>query len=240
MSWPRNRWRRTCATPNAFATCFPTYALACGFQRRGYATANLARRIVAENWFGALKAISVEEGAPTTKTGTDSRFYDQPGSSGGVLMDLGCHSLDLAIYIADASEARVVRENFVFDGEVDREMEAQMQLTAPGDAYDLDYFVTWLRPAANVIRLQFENCVATLSCRPAEHIEICGLRDDRRPALLSAANYGATTVYQAFYLEWMDFLEGVRQRRPCKFAARTALPTVGAVEALYTGRRRAE
>ena len=67
---------------------YPEYALACGFQRRSYASVNLARRVISENWFGPLRSISVSEGALTTKTGTDSRFYDERGSGGGVLMDL--------------------------------------------------------------------------------------------------------------------------------------------------------
>src|SRR5277367_4119561 len=85
---------------------YPEYSLACGFQRRSYASVALAKLLVAENWFGPLRSISVSEGSLTTKTGADSRFYDDAGSGGGgVLMDLGCHSLDVAIYITGATEA---------------------------------------------------------------------------------------------------------------------------------------
>ncbi len=131
---------------------YPDYALACGFQRRSYTTAQLARLLVAENWFGPLKSISVSEGALTTKTGTNFRFYDEAGSGGGVLMDLGCHSLDLAIYISGASEVAIAEQRFVFDQEVDREVQARMVLRTPSGECELDYFVTWLRPADNVIQ----------------------------------------------------------------------------------------
>ncbi len=212
---------------------YPDYALACGFQRRSYTTAQLARLLVAENWFGPLRSISVSEGALTTKTGTDFRFYDEAGSGGGVLMDLGCHSLDLAIYISGASEVAITSQRFVFDDEVDREVEASMVLRMPSGECGLDYFVTWLRPADNVIQLRFGNCVASLSCRPSEHIEIRSLHGGRQAALLSAQHPGATTVYQAFYLEWTAFLDGVRNCQPSRFSARSALTTVAAVEALY-------
>lgn len=212
---------------------YPDYALACGFQRRSYTTAQLARLLVAENWFGPLKSISVSEGALTTKTGTNFRFYDEAGSGGGVLMDLGCHSLDLAIYISGASEVAIAEQRFVFDEEVDREVEARMVLRTPNGECALDYFVTWLSPADNVIQLRFDNCVASLSCRPSEHIEIHGLHGGRQAALLAARHPGASTVYQAFYLEWMAFLDGVRSCQPCRFSARSALTTVAAVEALY-------
>jgi predicted dehydrogenase len=189
--------------------------------------------LVAEKWFGPLKSISVSEGALTTKTGTDFRFYDEAGSGGGVLMDLGCHSLDLAIYISGATRVEIAKQRFVFDGEVDREVEARMMLCTPSGECELDYFVTWLRPADNVIQLQFDNCVASLSCRPSEHIEIRSLLGGRRAALLSARHPGATTVYQAFYLEWTAFLDGVRNCQASRLSARSALTTVAAVEALY-------
>lgn len=212
---------------------YPDHALACGFQRRTYATARLARRMVAGRWFGPLQSMSVAEGALTTKTGADSLFYDADGS-GGVLMDLGCHSLDLALYISGATGLTVSRQRFVVDQDVDREVEAQLLLRTPSGQCRLDYLVTWLRPTDNVIQLRFENCVASLSTRPAQPIEIRGWRNERETALLSAEG-GAATVYQAFYLEWMAFLDGVRSGQASEFSARSALATVSAVETLYRG-----
>ena len=217
---------------------YPDYALACGFQRRSFATAVLARRAVAEKWFGTLRGVQVSEGSLTTKTGVDSHFYDQPNAGGGVLMDLGCHSLDLAMYISGASAAIPVEHRFVFDDDIDREIEARLTLETPDGPCPLHYFVTWLRPAKNSIDLRFDNCTISLSCRPAEALEIHSNIDGRLAASLAAKGAGASTVYQAFYLEWMAFLDGVRTRRASKFSARSCLPTVRAVEALYGEGRR--
>ena len=46
---------------------YPDHSLACGFQRRSYATANLARLFVSQNWFGPLQSISVSGGRPYHK-----------------------------------------------------------------------------------------------------------------------------------------------------------------------------
>ena len=124
---------------------YPDYALACGFQRRSFATAVIARRAVAEKWFGTLRGVQVSEGSLTTKTGVDSHFYDQPSAGGGVLMDLGCHSLDLAMYISGASAAILGEHRFVFDGDIDREVEARLALETPDGPCSLHYLVTWLR-----------------------------------------------------------------------------------------------
>ncbi len=214
---------------------FSPSALACGFQRRSYATVRLARKIVAANWFGPLRAISVAEGALTTKTGTDARFYDS-GDSGGVLMDLGCHALDLALQISGAKSTTLIDEHFIFDGDVDREVSAHMLLHTDSAACEMHYTVTWLRAMENNIQLHFDHCTASLSCRPSEHIVIRDSSGAQSSELLLAKD-GARTVYQAFYLEWMSFLNGVRKREPSEFSAASALNTVAAVETLYQAAR---
>ena len=213
---------------------YPEYALACGFQRRCYGSVVLARLLVAENWFGRLRSMSISEGALTTKTGADSRFYDDVVSGGGgVLMDLGCHSLDTAIYITDATEAIPVEQHFVFDGGVDREIAAHLSLRTGRGSCDLEYFVTWLQPAKNTIELRFENCIVELSCGPSREVKIHGAQNGHDMASLAMKRAGAATIYQAFYLEWMSFLDGVRSLQASKFNARSCLPTIRAVEALY-------
>lgn len=213
---------------------YPDYALACGFQRRSYASVVLARSLVAGNWFGPLRSIAVSEGALTTKTGSDFRFYDDATlGGGGVLMDLGCHSLDMAMFISNASEAIPVEQRFVFDRGVDRQIEAHLTLRTEHGSCELDYFVTWLRPAKNMVELRFENCTVELSCRPSGDLEIRGADAGCDVASLTMKNAGATTVYQAFYLEWMAFLDGVRSHQASKFSARSCLPTIRAVEVLY-------
>jgi predicted dehydrogenase/glycosyltransferase involved in cell wall biosynthesis len=217
---------------------YPDCSLACGFQRRSFATAVLARRAVAEKWFGPLRGVEVSEGTLTTKTGIDSHFYDEVSAGGGVLMDLGCHSLDLAMYISGASAATPVEHRFVFDDGIDREIEARLTLESPDGPCPLYYFVTWLRPAKNTVDLRFDHCTVSLSCRPAEALEIRSNIDGRYAGSLTAKGAGASTVYQAFYLEWMAFLDGVRTRQASKFSARNCLPTVRAVEALYAEGKR--
>jgi predicted dehydrogenase len=218
---------------------YPKYSLACGFQRRSYGSVILARTLVSENWFGPLRSVSVSEGALTTKTGVDFRFYDDANSGGGgVLMDLGCHSLDMAMYLSDATEAIPVEQRFVFDAGIDREIEARLTLCTPHGSCDLDYLATWLRPTPNAIELRFDNCIAALSCRPAQHLTIRNLKHGRDVASLKMEHSGAATVYQAFYLEWMAFLDGVRSRQASEFNARSCLPTVRAVEALYRAGKR--
>ena len=125
------------------------------------------------------------------------------------------------MYIAGATEAIPTQHRFVFDNGVDREVEARFTLTTQQGSCELDYFISWLRPADNSIELQFENCAVSLSCQPSQALEIRDGRNGGAPALLTMKDAGASTVYQASYLEWMGFLDGVRNQQPSKFNART-------------------
>jgi predicted dehydrogenase len=61
------------------------------------------------------------------------------------------------------------------------------------------------------------------------------LGDPERPArriTLTSPAGGATTYNQAFYLEWTDFLDGIRQKKESLVSARSALLTTALVERL--------
>lgn len=219
---------------------YADHRLACGFQRRAFATVDIARSAVAENWFGPIRSISIEEGARTAKTGTDARFYDDwSAAGGGILMDLGCHSLDMALFVSGATEAVPLHQRFVFDESIDRELRAGLRFRGPRGEFDVDLHVTWLAPTTNTLRIQFDACSLTLSCYPELCVNICDCDGHPVEINLTSRRRRAVTVYQAFYLEWEAFLDGARAQRASAFSGRSCLPTIRAVEALYAaGRRR--
>jgi hypothetical protein len=135
-------------------------------------------------------------------------------------------------------EAIPVAQKFMFDGGVDREIDAHLTLRTAHGSCELDYLVTWLRPAKNTIELRFENRAVAFSCRPSQEIEIRGARDSRSVVPLVMKHAGAATIYQAFYLEWTAFLDGVRSHQASRFSARSCIPTIRAVEALYRAGKR--
>ena len=213
---------------------FSEHALACGFQRRTYASVAIARTCVEQRVFGPIRGVRISEGARTTKTGTDARFYDDWSAGyGGVLRDLGSHSLDLVFQISGAMQARPLRQRFVLDGHIDREVEATLRFSGPTGEFDAEVSLTWLRDADNVLEFRFDSCILSLSSRAEGAAQLLDL--DRRPLgmMLQTTLRRSTTTYQAFYLEWESFLAGVRGGQATAFSAASCLPTVQAVEALY-------
>jgi len=99
---------------------FPAHALACGFMRRFYRSTRLLRYLVTTEMLGPLRGIEVSEGDRSKGSGVDSSFLDDPrfAASRGVLMDLGSHSLDLALYISGAKSFDIESCSKELDGNI--------------------------------------------------------------------------------------------------------------------------
>lgn len=217
---------------------FSPHQLGCGYMRRYYRSTMLLRQVVAQGAFGPLSAISIHEGNRSKGSGVDSSFLDDRGmgAARGVLADLGSHSIDLALHISRAESFRVKSLARVLDGSVDRKVEAQVELNcstpAGGHLVDLSYGVSWLDRQDNCIRLTFEHTTVWSGLAPSSEVYV---GDPTRPddaMTLSSPVVGASTFNQAFYLEWSDFLDGVRRSRESLVSARSALLTTALVEQL--------
>jgi predicted dehydrogenase len=220
---------------------FPAHAVACGFMRRFYRSTILLRHIVASQMFGPLLRIEVHEGNRSKGSGVDSSFLDDPrlGASRGVLMDLGSHSLDLALQVTNARDFEIRACDTVLDGQVDRQVTATVDLfTAVRGAasIDLRYGVSWLMRQTNRIELHFDR-VSVWSDLSAAGTVYLGTPGDSAGCLsLESSMTGARTFNQAFYLEWCDFLQGLRAGRESTVSAGSALLTTRLVDALLSFR----
>jgi predicted dehydrogenase len=215
---------------------FPVHALACGFMRRFYRSTLLLRHLVTTRVLGSLRGIEVSEGDRSKGSGVDSSFLDDPrfAASRGVLMDLGSHSLDLALYVSGARNFDIISCAKEMDGNIDRKVSARilLSLDPPAAPVPLDYCVSWLDRQANRICLRFEQAVVWGELSVAGSVY---LGDPASPAsciALTGPSPGARTFNQAFYLEWRAFLDGLRARRESEVSGRSALLTTTLVEGL--------
>ncbi len=205
-----------------------------------YATTNLARLLVSQNWFGPTSFVFCVgrcandedwSGFPILRSGGQRRWC-----ADGSRMPLA--GLGRSTSAAQQRSRSPSNASCSMRKSTARSRHAWCWARLPARANWIISLPGSARLRMSFI-LRFDNCVVSFSCRPAQHIEIRGIRSEQDAALLSAKQAGATTLYQAFYLEWMDFLAGVRNRQPSKFSARSALATVRAVEMLYTEGKRA-
>lgn len=208
---------------------FEPHRLGCGYMRRFYGSTRIVESLLRKGWLGALRAIRVGEGGRSRGSGSGASFLDDPrfAAVGGVLMDLGTHTLDLALQFAGSGEFSVERSALTLDGAVDRHAEARVRLAR---GVTLDYAVSWLAPQPNRITLEFESASIWMSLSPDARVY---LGDPSRPgeALeFCAAAGAATTANQAFALEWREFLAGLVARRESRVSAHGALATTALAE----------
>ncbi len=216
---------------------FASHALGVGFMRRYFRSAILLRRIVRDEMFGPLLEIDVSEGNRSKGSGADASFLDDParGAARGVLVDLGSHSLDLALYVSRANGFEIRSCAQVLDGAVDRKVTATVLLHCDGESpapVALKFGVSWLDRQENRIRLRFSHASVWAGLGPSAEVWV---GDPSRPDeafTLDGRAMGATTYNQAFFLEWENFLQGWRTRAESEVSARSAFLTTSLVEAL--------
>jgi len=224
---------RTVAEHEAALQAFPPHRLACGFMRRTYAATRLARRILEEGWLGPPRRLRAAEGGRTTKTGVDASPFDR-GTAGGVLLDLGCHALDLAFHLTGARGHQVVRAERVLDGPVDRRAEGEVLLLRNGEApLPLQYVFSWLDPQEDCLEIEFDTARLRLHAKPERPLTLGGKNLTGEVPLVDPAA-GATTSAQAFYLEWRLVLDAARAGTPSPLAAASCLPLTALLEELHT------
>jgi hypothetical protein len=101
-------------------------------------------------------------------------------------------------------------------------------------AIELNYGVSWLDRQENRIQLTFEHALVWSSLLPSADVFVGNARSPKTALRLMPQLPGATNYNQAFYLEWRDFLAGLRDRRESEISARRTILTTSLVEALLS------
>ncbi|HEV2700865.1 MAG TPA: Gfo/Idh/MocA family oxidoreductase [Steroidobacteraceae bacterium] len=213
---------------------FPAHQLGVGYMRRFYSSTTLMRSIVAEGWLGPLRGVRIEEGDRSKGSGVDQSFLNNQhlGAARGVLMDLGSHTIDLALQICTAEAYTIQSCDIVFDGAVDRKLSARIELqNSRGEVTIFDYCVSWLDRQRNLLQLNFDHATVWSGLSPSATVFLGDPAHPERCISLSTAG-GASTFNQAFYLEWRSFLDGVLQGKESQVSARSATLTTTLVEEL--------
>lgn len=222
---------------------FEPHRLGCGYMRRFYRSSLIVEHVLQRGWLGAPHTIRVGEGGRSRGSGSNHSFLDDPryGAAGGVLMDLGTHTLDLALRFARSPDFDVEHAELTLDGEIDRHASARVRLMPD---LRLEYEVSWLRPQPNRLTLEFRDVSVWMNLAPDARV---WLGDPAKPReaielaapMIDGAMAGATTPSQAFALQWREFLVGLERKSESRVSARAALCTTALAESIRSKGRQA-
>lgn len=218
-----------------FQRLFPPHKIACGYQRRMYSSSRLLRRIVKEAWFGPLRRIHIREGGRTTKTGVDQSYQDlSVRDGGGILINLGCHALDLACFISGAKGFELLSHEVEYDGHTDRKAQGEvalLDLHGTGNKCKFRFCLSWIDIQPNTLELEFDHCTLVCPISPDGTIAVRSSSQAPSSARLEAVDRdGAVTINQAVFLEWREFLQGLEAGRPSMMTAATSEMTARLID----------
>lgn len=213
---------------------FPDWQVSIGYQRRFYGSSVLVKSFIDTKVLGSLRTIRVVEGGRMTRTEGAGHYQSLPvRAGGGIVKNLGCHALDLSLWLTSATRFRIRDRRVAWDDETDQRCDATIELTdVAGHRVDLEFSLSWIDRMENRIEFRFEN--GTLACpiAPAAEIELWSGAGKRIASLSVQGPERATTPRQAYYLEWRAFLDAVANRSSQPISASSNLLCAELIDAL--------
>ena len=213
---------------------FPSWQLSVGYQRRFYGSSLLVRSFIETGTLGPLRAVRVSEGGRTTRTDGAGQYQSLPvGSGGGIVKNLGCHALDLVLWLTSATGFRIRRREVAWDDETDQRCVATIDLDGfSGRPIEFEFALSWIDRMENRIEFRFDGGILSCPIAPTTEIEL--LNPSGKPiATLSARGAArATTPRQAYFLEWRAMLDAVAARSPQPISAGATLLCAELMDAL--------
>lgn len=205
----------------------------CGYMRRTYRSFNFIRDAIENNWFGRVEKIEYSEGGRMTSgyagSSTLGRSFRE---GGGVLRDLGCHGIDIILYLTGSDHFDLQQSAIAWDCETDRQVRARFSLyTGDNHSIQIEYSLSWLNPVSNNVIFYFENATLRCGIGPESAVEIQDGKGDW--LAIEPQKQWATTFYQAFYLEWRDVLDDVMGNGKSIMRAKDGLMTTKLIDAIY-------
>lgn len=206
-----------------------------GLMRRYYKPTNLARDILESGLLGDIQEVWASQGSKVIRTGRENNYQaDKKTAGGGVLMETGVHLIDQVFAILGVQSFKLVKANQqIFNG-LDFETNAVADLSVrSGKNVRLNVAVSNLRDLYFGIVVRSTHAVLKIGVFAESSVTLCSSEGKAICNLQGGA--GANMVYQAFYLEWKDFIKQCVSTSGYKSAisAETARTTTQFVETTY-------
>jgi predicted dehydrogenase len=210
---------------------FPSYKFGCGFQRRSSGPALLLRQMVESEFFGPLLGVQFGHGNRGVMLG--SRYNgDVAIAGGGILFEVGVHSLDLSLFIAGATAASVKSVEMELEAGADIHTEADAVMTdVHGRQVPWHFVVSSLVDTTEMLELEFEHNVVSLS--GSGMISVRGRQTSQPLSLAPETGFSATTSYQTFHAHWREYLRALSSGTPNRTSISSCRLTTEVTEQLY-------
>jgi predicted dehydrogenase len=215
-------------------------ALAVGHVRRFCTGTRLIKGLVAEARFGRLLSFSAVEGGNFAWDARTASFFERKNAGGGVLMDLGIHTLDLLEWWFGEPAS------FNYEDDAMGGLEANCRLALDYGSFQGDVQLTRDHAIPNAYFFKFEHAWVRWKPSGADQIEIGfdGLDLGVEGRLFSAhlengvpaGQHPAELFHQCFLLQWLNIIAAHEGREAPRITGAQAARSLALVEKCYRSR----
>lgn len=185
----------------------------CDYMRCCYSTTRQLKSIVNSSLFGTLQSVTLHEESKVSSADVSEKGWqtDASLSGGGVLMEMGCHSLSQLALIFHDWEFELADAQVTYQDSLDSDVCAEFLLQKNSRTVPVDYHVSRVDPIGRTLSLQYEEATLTVDPRnPEDRVSIYSENSDTPITTLGAEPNWATDLKSAFYLRWKQFLSRLR------------------------------
>ncbi len=189
--------------------------VSCNYIRNAFDSVQQMKQLIETNVLGELKSVNLAEGSIVGKTGKEKNHYQMhpSQSGGGILIERGCHSLSQLTHIL-GKNVSLKKANIHWMQDIDIDVSALLQAKTKKKKIPIHYELSLIRPLQSKIMFQFQNGTATIHpSNPEKPVAIFSSRGENGSLYLQPGKRFATTLNQAFFLQWNRFLQNIQEEK---------------------------
>jgi len=204
-----------------------------GLMRRFYASTIACERLVDSRVLGDVKRAWATYGNRVNRTDRSDWYQsDARASGGGVLMESGSHVIDQLFLILGVTGFDVLscQQTTFKNLETETTATASLHTTHQHDV-PLSVAISQRRDLYSGLNILFSKALVRMGNLPSDKV---ALLDCEERHIGNLDTDGATDVYQAFFLEWREFIEHCQsQSETSRVGADSTLQSVAFIESCY-------
>jgi predicted dehydrogenase len=189
-----------------------------------------ARRLLQRRFLGPVLGLAAAEGTRLRSTGKGPDWYvADRAAGGGILMEMGSHLVDQALYILGATKVSIrgCSQRTHLGVDLASSVLGSVRTIQDGE-FECGIEVSMLDDLCNGVFVELQNYILKVGLSFGDSVTLISRAGDTLCEF--AMPDGAATPVQGFHLEWRDFLRQCRTGEPSAVAAATARHTTALIE----------
>jgi len=189
-------------------------ALFCNYQRTCYSSINILKSIIQSGTFGELESAIVHEGligGDDAGIGTNHYRTDLELSGGGVLMEIGCHTLSEIVHIFEHWKLEVSDVDITWNDEFDIDVDADFLATGDQNSVEISYNISTIQNLGRKAKFSFEHADVLVDPWDAEEpLRVQQADSNVSDLTIEHNDKWATTHHEGVYQRWKQFVADLR------------------------------